>query len=861
MNQPEVQATGDEAFRPGEEGRVAGSGVSVAFFRVEGMTCQNCVRHAREAAESVSGVAGASVDLDAGRLRVRWAEGAVPDPEGVVEAVGRAGFVTRALEASAAVAEPVVAGAGWRFNVYFGGVVTVVLMLAEWVFGWMHHRWYPLFAFVLAAPVQVFCGSRFYRGAWNQLKQGASNMDTLVALGSTAAFAYSAWVVFAKPGGGHVFFMESVAILTLISVGHWLEALATARATGAIRRLMDLAPATAIRLSADLTEKEIPASELMVGDRVVIRPGDRVATDAEVLEGASAVDESMFTGEPKPVEKGVGARVFAGTKNLDGRLVGRVRAVGEATALAGIVAAVERAQNSRAGIQRLADRISRVFVPVVVVLALLTGLGWALAPESARALHAWMGTFLWVMPVPEGVVAAAIIQATAVLIVACPCAMGLATPAAIMAGTNAAALRGILIRDGVALEKAGRINTVVFDKTGTLTEGRLQVVSVRDLRPETERGTTLETLVASLARSSNHPVSRTLAALAPVPVPVPGERPVPSGLPSRLPPLPQAGSGGAVKGAGVGGVGFVGLRTDLRFVPRPAAGSEETWRDWRELRGRGIAARRGAGEGLVYRLGSLAWLHESGVVEAMAEPGGASGEGGAVTRVGLSIGNRLAGLFELRDTLRPEAREVVAELRREGFDVVLMTGDERLAAEAVARESGIGEESVLAEVKPEQKAESIARLQAEGRRVAFVGDGLNDGPALARADLGIAVSRATDVARESADVVLMRGGLQAVREAIGISQATLRVIRQNLFWAFFYNAAAIPLAMFGFFNPIVSAAAMGLSDLVVIGNALRLRYWTLTNRGPRPGRESVGGRRSGSASGSVSAPGSGRDLD
>ncbi len=825
--------------------------IGPAWFRVEGMTCQNCARHARESAESVAGVAGASVNVDAGRLRVSWAAGAVPDPEGVVAAVTNAGFATSLLEDEPVRMVEQAPGAGWRFNVFFGGSVTLFLMLAEWGMGWMHSRWYPLLAFALASPVQVFCGARFYRGAINQLKRGASNMDTLVALGSTAAFGFSAWIVFAGHGG-HVLFMESTAIISLISVGHWLEALATARASGALRALLNLAPATARRLQPDGSEREVPASELMIGDRVALRPGDRVPADAEVTEGASAVDESMISGESKPVEKIAGTRLLAGTRNLDGRLVARITATGDATALAQIMAAVERAQNSRASIQRLADQVSSIFVPVVVVLAAWTALWWGVWPESARAVHAWLGQFLWAMPVPEGALAAAVLQSTSVLIVACPCAMGLATPAAIMAGANAAALRGILIRDGVALEKAGRIDTVVFDKTGTLTVGRLTVLAVRDLRPDDERVGRVETLGSSVARGSTHPVAQAIAALVP-----PGPEPAADQVPSTHPASTAAKSGIAFKAlpllpghslkapapadAAKSGrmASSASLRSDLGFVPKGMKVPGGGWQEWRELRGRGIEARKASTPGVVHRLGALAWLHDCGVQDVEAEKGGAVARGAAVTLVGLSADDRLLALFELRDALRPEAPDLVSALQRDGFQVMLLTGDAWLAAEAVAKEAGIASSNVLAEVKPEQKAESLARLQAAGRRVAFVGDGINDGPALAQADLGIAVSRATDVARESADVVLIRGGLSSIREAIGLSQATLWTIRQNLFWAFFYNAAAIPLAMLGFFNPILCAAAMGASDLLVIGNALRLRYWTLAGHRPRPGRRRV----------------------
>lgn len=824
-----------------------------ALLQVDGMTCQNCARHVREAAESVPGVAGASVDLDAGRVRLRWSGELDPDPEAVRDAIVAAGFRAAPIEETETEPRPRRAGSAWLPNVLLGGAATAFFILAEWVLGWMHQPWFPWLGLAVATPVQFIAGARFYRGAWNQLRQGASNMDTLVSLGSTAAYGFSLWVIASGSAGHHVYFMESTAIIALISIGHWLEALATERAAGALRSLLNLAPPRARRLTAQEIEEEVLVSELVTGDRVVIRPGDRVPTDARVEEGASALDESMLTGESRPVEKSVGAVLYAGTANADGRLVARVTATGDRTVLAHIAAAIERAQNSRAGIQRLADQVSSVFVPIVVLLAVLAALAWGLAPDFTRGIHDALAPWLWRMPVSGTPLEAALLSAISVLIVACPCAMGLATPAAIMAGTNVAASRGILIRDGVALEKAGRIRSVVFDKTGTLTEGRLTVGAILDLRssgdgaapkmgrqpgPESEAGLvsnakprtettrtlpavdvveSVEKLAASLARNSQHPVSRALAALGPS-TPAPVIQPFPGLKPAG----PSAGRAGAFSPG-------MPLRADLAFVPRrpaPATG----WSEWRELRGRGIEASRGSGP--VYRLGSPTWLHECGVVDAGAEQGGAVARGGAVTLVGLAADQRLLALFELKDRLRPEAQQVVSDLHRDGFDVYLLTGDGWLAAESVAREAGISSTHVLADVKPEQKASSLKRLQSEGRRVAFVGDGLNDGPALAQADLGMAVSRATDVARESADVVLIRGGLGALREALDLSQATLRTIRQNLFWAFFYNAAAVPLAMLGFFTPVVCALAMGLSDLIVIGNALRLRSWKPRSREP-----------------------------
>lgn len=767
------------------------------------MTCQNCARKVREAAAQVPGVVSAVVDLDAGRLRIGWEASGGEEPSAAVEAsVRRAGFgATREEETKdarsgagagagaadgGAVSRP---GSGWRFNVFFGGWITLVLMVGEWGLGWGHWVGWGWVGLILATPVQFWCGARFYRGAWNQLRRGSANMDTLVSLGSTAAYVFSVWRVVSGEGG-HVYFMEASAIITLISVGHWLEAVATDRATGAIRALMALVPPTARRRRGDGSEELVSLADLVVGDRIHLQPGDRVPTDAVVEEGTSAVDEAMVTGESVPVEKGPGSVLLGGTANQSGRLVARVQATGEGTVLAQIMAAVERAQHSRAGIQRLVDRISAIFVPVVVLLALATAAWWGWAPESARAWHDLFAGWLWRMSLPADPWAAAVIHATSVLIVACPCAMGLATPVAILAGTNAAALRGILVRDGVALEKAGVIDTVVFDKTGTLTMGRLEVVAERDLRRWGEDDEALVVRAARLAQGSSHPVARAL-----------------------------------VKQAALGGL--------AGSVPAEKGGGGT----WREVRGCGLEWTR---SGQVERLGALAWLHECGVEDMPAEKGGALARGQPVSLVGLAEGKRLLGWFELRDVLRSESESVVADLHRDGFDVYLLTGDAWLAAEAVGREAGIAAGHVLAGVRPEDKAGLLERLQGEGRRVAFVGDGLNDGPALARADLGIAVSQATDVAREAADLVLLQGGLGRIRPALGLAQATLTTIRQNLFWAFFYNALAVPLAMLGFFSPVVCAAAMGLSDLLVVGNALRLRYRDPAGMVPRVPRRKGG---------------------
>lgn len=757
--------------------------LSSTEFAITGMTCSNCARHVTEAIQGVPGVRSVTVRLEAKRAAVRWHDGAEQDVPVVVRAVAEAGYGASVAAAPAGEA-PDQELNGWQLNLWIGILGTAPLMLGEWVFGLGMTRWFQWCALALAGVVQVFAGAPFYRGAWSQLKVGRSNMDLLVALGSTTAFAYSAWALLSR-AGGHVYFMEAAAIITLISVGHWLESRMSLRASSALRQLLDLAPARARRRGSDGAENEVPVAELQVDNKVVLRPGDRVPVDGETVEGSSAMDESMLTGESAPVDKTAGSRLYAGTVNLNGRLVMRVTAMGEETALAHIIAAVQRAQASRANIQRLGDQVSSVFVPLVVAVALAAGFGWGLAPDWARQVHDSLARFLWVSHPPEGALAAAFIIAAGVLIVACPCAMGLATPAAIMAGSNAAAQRGILIRDGVALEKAGEVTAVLFDKTGTLTTGKPEVVKVwkkgetRNPKAETrakaegakaEYQASAMSLAAALASHSSHPISQAVARLS---------------------------------------------------LNGPAL------TDWQEIRGAGVQAKveRNDPSPVTVRLGSLRWLEESGVDlaprKAFVEEWAAQG----ATVVGLAVGNSLHGLFAVKDAVKPGAREVVQSLSRQGLEIYLVTGDNALTARSIAAQTGIPPENVFAQVRPEQKAEFVKRLQQQGRRVAFVGDGINDAPALEQADLGVAVSRASDVAREAADIILLKSEIEAVPESLGLARATLRTIKQNLFWAFFYNAIGVPLAALGFLSPVLCAAAMGLSDLVVIGNALRLRRW------------------------------------
>ena len=722
---------------------------------VHGMTCSNCVRHVTEAIQHVPGVSHASVALDPGRAVVKWKPDTQPNVDAILHAVKQAGY-----EAAAGNGEHHAHGlSDWQATLWVGLICTLPLMIGEWVFGLALHRWFQWLSFALATVVQIYCGARFYRGAWNQLKSGSSNMDTLVALGSTTAYGYSMWALFAHPNT-HLYFMEAAAIITLISAGHWMEARVSSRASSALRALLDLAPATAIRKSGGGSEETVSVAELVPNDLVVLKPGQRVPTDAEVVEGASSVDESMLTGESMPVDKAVGAKVLAGTSNLNGRLLVRVTGIGEQTALAQIIAAVERAQTSRANIQRLADRVSSVFVPIVVLIAVAAGLWWGLAFDHAHSVHNALARFLWAAHPPANPIAAACIIAASVLIVACPCAMGLATPVAIMAGANVASARGILIRDGVALEKAGEVTVVVFDKTGTLTEGKSSVAEHQLYAPRAIE------LAAALAHHSNHPLSQAIAALN---------------------------------------------------------NAQSPFQQWREVRGAGLEAEH-AEHGKL-RLGSLKWLGQSGIDIAPAQDFATRWFDAGATVIGFAVGERLAAAFALKDPVKPGAREVVALLQKQGLRAALVTGDNRRTAASIAKQTGIEADRVFAEIAPEKKADLVGDLQRRGQRVAFVGDGINDAPALEQADLGIAVSRASDIAREAADIILLKSEIDAVPESIGLARATLRTIKQNLFWAFFYNAAAVPLAALGFMSPVLCAAAMGVSDLIVIGNALRLRGW------------------------------------
>jgi Cu+-exporting ATPase len=715
---------------------------------VGGMTCASCVARVERKVKRVPGVQEATVNLATERAAVAYDPTAttVADLVGAVEAAGYSAMPVHEERLEDAIDD---AAGTWvalrrhRVTLAVGAVLSalvVALAMIPRLMAWPTPQAHNDLLAALALPVWLGVGWTFHRGAIRNARHLTATMDTLISLGSSAAYLFSLVATVALPGQT-TYYDTAALIVTLIYVGKYLEAAARSRAGAAISALASLQPRTA-HVVRNGGERDLPVEQVVVGDTLVVRPGEKIPVDGVVLEGSSTANEAMLTGESLPVEKGPGDRATAGTINGAGLLRLRATRVGRDTALAGIIRLVEQAQGSKAPVQRLADRISAVFVPAVLALALLTFAGWLLAGHA---------------------VATAIVAAVAVLVIACPCALGLATPTAIMVGSGRGARLGILIKGGESLERIGRLTDIVLDKTGTVTTGKPTVTDIVGLG--TWREEEVLRLAAGVERASEHPLGRAIARAA-------AERAL------STPPLPpgfRAIAGGGVQGVVDGHEVLVGSR--------------------RLLVERGVAVEDGDG--------ALARLEAEGK-----------------TALPIVVDGRVAGVIAVADVVKEGASDAVVALKRLRLRPTLLTGDNRRTAEAVARQVGI--DRVLAEVRPDEKEAEVARLQDDGRRVAMVGDGVNDAPALARADIGIAMGSGTDVAMAAADITLVGGDLRTLPRALVLSRAVLRVIRQNLFWAFAYNAILIPAAAFGILNPVWAAAAMALSSVTVVGNSLRL---------------------------------------
>jgi P-type Cu+ transporter len=710
-------------------------------LRIEGMSCASCVRRVEKALASVPGVAHAAVNLATETARV---DSDSPLAFAALQqAIGKAGYAASEVAAPAADTAPLISEGLAVILAAALSLPLVVPMAADW-FG-MHLMLPAWLQLLLATPVQFVFGARFYRAGWKALKARAGNMDLLVALGTSAAYGLSVYLAFAPSQGmAHLYFEASAVVLTLVLLGKWLEARAKRQTASAIRALQDLRPVTARVRREGESDTDLPIDQVCEGDIVVIRAGERVAVDGEVVDGASHVDESLITGESLPVAKHVGDRVTGGAINGEGLLLVRTSATGAETMLSRIIRLVEDAQSAKAPVQKLVDKVAAVFVPVVLVLALLTLAGW------------WLAT---------GDVERAVINAVVVMVIACPCALGLATPAAIMAGTGVAARHGILIKDAEALEMARQVDTVVFDKTGTLTQGKPVLAQ---LLPHGVPAARALQLAAAIQRGSEHSLARAVL---------------------------DAEAGESV----------------------PLTASAVT-----TLAGRGLAA---TVDGLELLLGSGRLMAERGVDLSPLHQQATALEaaGHTISWLADAGSSRLLGLLAFADQPKQHARAAVERLHVRGIATVMLTGDNQGSAQAVAQALGIG--SVEANLLPADKTTVIARLKAEGRRVAMVGDGINDAPALAAAHVGIAMATGTDVAMNAAGITLMRGEPLLVADAIDISHRTFSKIRQNLFWAFIYNVAGIPLAALGMLNPLLAGAAMAFSSVSVISNALLLRRW------------------------------------
>ena len=708
-------------------------------FEVEGMTCGSCAVRIERVLGRQPGVASAQVNFATGKARVA-PDGAV-DVGDLQAAVERIGYhISPVGDGDKADAEAQ-AEAGWRRRLLVAVPLAAALVaLAMAPGGAMETSWGRLTALVLATPVQFWVGWPFLREAARRARRGAANMDTLIAMGTLAAYGFS--VAQLLTGGMDLYFEAATVIITFLVLGRYFEARAKGRAGQAIRALLELGAKEARVLRND-QEIMVPVDQVAVGDLLRVRPGEKVPTDGEVVAGASAVDESMLTGESMPVEKAVGDPVTGATVNTSGALTVRATRIGAETALAQIVRLVEDAQASKGHIQRLADRVAGVFVPVVIAIAVATFAGWWLLASDPQA---------------------GLVAAVAVLIIACPCALGLATPTAIMVGTGRGAELGVLIKSVEVLEQTRRITTVVFDKTGTLTRGEMSLTDAVPAAGLDEAG--LLRRVGAVETDSEHPIGRAIAAAG---------------------------------------------RQRVGTLPYVAA--------FQALAGRGA---RADVDGTTVWVGRRKLLADAGLLlPAAMEDAAERLEGDGKTVVFAGWDGEVRGVLAVADTLKEGAADLVGRLHAMGLEVAMLTGDNARTAQAIADRVGI--DRVLAEVLPDDKVGEVAQLQREGRVVAMVGDGVNDAPALVQADLGIAIGTGTDVAIEASDLTLIRGDLAGVTTAIELSRRTYRTVVQNLGWAFGYNVAAIPLAALGLLSPIVAGAAMAASSVSVVGNSLRLR--------------------------------------
>ncbi len=711
---------------------------------ITGMTCAACATRIEKVLNRLPSVA-ATVNFATEHARLTF-DPAQSNIESMIAAVRKAGYEAQAVTDADRDQEQTRRDANYRAELRLFWIAALLLtpFLAQMVamlFG-INHEWFPRgWQLLLATPVQFWIGKRFYLGAYHALRGGSANMDVLIALGTSVAFFYSAIVTLFGFHHQHVYFEASVSIIVLVLLGKLLEASAKARASGAIKQLLALQPKKALAFRAG-TWQEVAIESIGKNDRFRVRPGENIPVDGIVEDGESSVNEAMLTGESLPTEKSRGAKVFAGTNNQQGMLDCRATGVGSQTLLAAIVQRVAEAQGSKAPIQRLADKISGVFVPVVLAIALATFLGWWLLGND---------------------ITAAIVNAVAVLVIACPCALGLATPTAIMVATGRGAQSGILVRDAAALEEAGKIDTLIVDKTGTLTEGKPAVVEIIPLAGNEQE---IVRIAASVEQGSEHPLAKAILHHA--------------------------------------------LNQTITVVPI---------RQFLSIPGKGAKAIVGSdAESNSALVGSLAWLASEGIDRDFD----ASKNAGA-TLIGVARDRQLLGVIAIADTIRPSSPFAIRALADIKIHTQMFTGDNPSSAKAIATQSGIND--FRANMLPADKADAITSLQHTGHCVGMVGDGVNDAPALATANVGFAIGAGSDVAIETADVTLMRSDLLSVVDAIRLSRATLTKIRQNLFFAFVYNALGIPLAAFGLLNPIVAGAAMAMSSVSVVSNSLLLKRW------------------------------------